>query len=256
LEMTGISSESQARRQLKDGQEKHLRQAFDMFDENRTSTITIQQLQKVLTTMGMEVDDEEETKSILPANAIHSGEVTFNMVKAIVQSGAVERIQRGRYMSVISLAEAETIRGIIHMFPNKNVVEGSSSAIALRVNSHGGSGVPALLDSSHGYESAKPFQASTARQCFRFLDSDSYYQKSELNALLRAVQNNSCDDRETFFLDVRSCRRRQQSSTATTPISKLFTTPDQYHLLQYRASCMRIRELLRLKSIFAMDAFR
>ena len=168
-------------------------------------------------------------------------------------------------MSVVSLAEAETIRGIIHMYPasgGQHVVEGALSAVALRVHGvHGGGAsgvnqVPALLDASYGYEPAKPFQALTARQCFRFVDSDSYYQQRELNALLRAVQNNTCDARETFFLDVRSCRRRQQSNTATTPISRLFTTPDQYHLLQYRASCMRIRELLRLKNVFAMDAFR
>ena len=255
LEMTGVSGSETARTLLNEEQERHLQQAFDMFDENQSQTITIGQLQSVLTTMGMEVESEEETISMLPQGASNK-EVSFEVVKAIVQSGAVERIQRGRYMAIVSLAEAETVRGIIHMFPGKSVVEGSSASLALRVNSHGGSGVPTLLDASHGYESPKPFQASTARQCFRFLDSDSYYQKGELNALLRAVQNNTCDERETFFLDVRSCRRRQQTSTATTPISKLFTTPDQYHLLQYRATCMRIRELLRMKNIFAMDAFR
>jgi hypothetical protein len=55
----------------------------------------------------------------------------------------VERIQRGRYMSVVSLAEAETIRGIIHMYPasgGQHVVEGALSAVALRVHGVHGAG--------------------------------------------------------------------------------------------------------------------
>lgn len=214
--------------------------------------------------MGLDVESESDALAMLPnhqayAASIAAGNeqgVSFSLVKTIVQSGAVEQVQRGRYMAAVSLREAETLRGIIHMFPNNAIVEGAGAALALRINPHSGSGVPALLDASYRYEPARPFQASTARQCFRFLDSDSYYQERELNALLRAVQGNSCVEREAFFLDVRSCRRRQQTSTATTPISKLFTTPDQYHLLQYRATCMRIRELLRARNVFAMDAFR
>ena len=47
----------------------------------------------------------------------------LSLVKTIVQSGAVEQVQRGRYMAAISLREAETLRGIIHMFPKKAIVE-------------------------------------------------------------------------------------------------------------------------------------
>jgi len=71
------------------------------------------------------------------------------------------------------------------------------------------------------------------------------------------VQRNACKEREIWFTDVRSCRRRRQRlQLGATPVAKLFTTPDQYHLLQYRATVQRIRALLRARRLFVMDAFR
>ena len=83
-----------------------------------------------------------------------------------------------------------------------------------------------------------------------------YYQQKELNLLLRAVQQNSCKERETFFVNVRSNRRRQQTAWHATPIAKLFTVPDEYHLLQFRATVARIRSMLMSKRMFLLDAFR
>lgn len=43
LEMTGVSGSETARTLLNEEQERHLQQAFDMFDENQSQTITIGQ---------------------------------------------------------------------------------------------------------------------------------------------------------------------------------------------------------------------
>ena len=59
--------------------------------------------------------------------------LVFHLSKLLLQSGAVEQVQRGRYVA-ISLREAETLRGIIHMFPKKAIGEGAGTALALRVN--------------------------------------------------------------------------------------------------------------------------
>ena len=66
----------------------------------------------------------------------------------------------------------------------------------------------------------------------------------------------SCKEREIFYKDVRSCRRRQQNDPAQTTISRIFTTPDEYHLLQYRATIARIRSSLIAKKMYLLDAFR
>jgi hypothetical protein len=100
------------------------------------------------------------------------------------------------------------------------------------------------------------YQGITAVQSYRFLDSEVDYEERELNLLLRALQENVCQHREAFFLDVRQCRRRKQVSWEQTRIARLFTTPDEYYLLQHRAMIARIQSLLRSRGILAADAFR
>ena len=59
-----------------------------------------------------------------------------------------------------------------------------------------------------------------------------WFQENEINVLLQSIQENSCKDREIWFNDVRSSRRRKQHVVDSTPVARLFTTPDQYHELQ------------------------
>jgi hypothetical protein len=46
--------------------------------------------------------------------------------------------------------------------------------------------------------------------------------------LLRALQENAMDQRETFFNEVRACRRRLQKDWHATPIATVFTQSDEY----------------------------
>jgi hypothetical protein len=41
-----------------------------------------------------------------------------------------------------------------------------------------------------------------------------------------------------------------------TPLAKLFTLPDEYHLLKQRAQSVRIREAVKSKGLLLFDAFR
>jgi hypothetical protein len=52
----------------------------------------------------------------------------------------------------------------------------------------------------------------SAQQCFRFIDSEDHYEDRQLALLLRALQVNSMEMRQAFFLDVRGCRRRHQKN--------------------------------------------
>ena len=100
------------------------------------------------------------------------------------------------------------------------------------------------------------YQQDIASNCLRFTDASTAFNLAELNLLLRAVQANDCGLRVRWFDAVRSCRRRSQIPWARTSLALLFTTADQYELLESRAQRLRIRTLIKRKGLFVVDAFR
>jgi hypothetical protein len=112
------------------------------------------------------------------------------------------------------------------------------------------------LDSSKGFAESSPYQRDIASACYRFMDSETQFSESALNLLLRGVQNNPCEKRVSWFLEVRNCRRRSQKAWDRTPLAKLFTTQDQYQFLHSRAVRFRIRALIKQRGLFVLDAFR
>ena len=99
-------------------------------------------------------------------------------------------MQSGRYFVALSLNEAESLRGILHMAQTgPGLWPAGKTAVALRsVHSTYGP-----LDTSREYSqiAAAPaeYQCMTAVQCFRFLDCQSHFKELELNLLLRAMQH-------------------------------------------------------------------
>lgn len=100
------------------------------------------------------------------------------------------------------------------------------------------------------------YQRTIAHQCLRFVDSQHDYLETEANLLLRAVQDNSLEKRVAFFEDVRKCRRRRQQSWETSKVAQIFTTPDEYVLVEHRAVIIRIGHLIRSTEIGLLDIFR
>jgi hypothetical protein len=125
------------------------------------------------------------------------------------------------------------------------LIAGSECVAALRI-----SWGSTLLDFSAGFSGSREkkrtaldYQGITAVQCYRFLDSEVTYEERELNLVLRALQTNPLEERLRFFNDVREVRRRKQVPWEQTQIAKLFTTPDEFHLLQHRAVLSRIQRV-------------
>ena len=88
-----------------------------------------------------------------------------------------------RYFVLLSLAEAETIRMIIHMRQGKAVIDGKNVALALRcLPAH-----DAIFDQTAGFPAAPRYQASVSYNCFRFIDSVMHFKPEELNVLLRSI---------------------------------------------------------------------
>jgi hypothetical protein len=112
-----------------------------------------------------------------------------------------------------------------------------------------------MLDASVGYEPAQAQQDATARACFKFIDSAVNYNPHEISLMLRALASNKCDKRLDFFNEVRSNRRRKDIDPSTTSLAKLFITPNEQHLLQYRIAKGRVTALLKSRGMYARDAF-
>jgi hypothetical protein len=92
---------------------------------------------------------------------------------------------------------------------------------------------------------------------YRYLNSETYYDISALSMLVRMLTGNSCEEREKWWLEIRSCRRRRQNPIeVTVPIYVPFVTPTEYSLLEFNSMIDRIKLGLKDKGMLVYDAFR
>ena len=140
----------------------------------------------------------------------------------------------------------------MHMRLDQPVLEQSPVALALRA-------LPSdhiVLDASHGFTAAPVYQSSTAQHSFNFFDCSFHYADSAINALLRALDGTTTRQRLSFFSHVIGCRRRMTRRWEETPLAKLFTIPDQYHMLKQRAQSVRVRTEIERRGLLQYDFFR
>lgn len=57
-------------------------------------------------------------------------------------------------------------------------------------------------------------------------------------------------------MDVRASRRRKQISVEQTAVSTIFTTPDEYYLLEHKAIVDRMRFAIQSHGMLVYDAFK
>jgi hypothetical protein len=162
-----------------------------------------------------------------------------------------QRLQQGRYQVALSLHEAESVRGIMHMHTNQPLIPLTSTAIALRVNAPG-----MILDQSSSWLPAGEYQQTLEQQAYRFLDNDMFFTDRQVNMLVRALQPNPCEDREIWWSEIRQCRLRQITDWKLSPMKTIFTVQDEYYLLQYRAFIARMRGIIKERKMGLLDAFR
>jgi len=112
------------------------------------------------------------------------------------------------------------------------------------------------MDASYSFEPGSLYQTEAAHHSLRFFNCDMFYKEPHIAILLRALQQSTCRERQIFFERVIGCRRRMSRKWEETPLAKLFTLPDEYHLLKQRAQSVRIREAVKRKGLLLFDAFR
>jgi Ca2+-binding EF-hand superfamily protein len=232
-------------------QEKNLKKAFSMADADQSGGISMAELKEVLKAVDVDVEGEEGDKFFQNYEFSGSGgtaNITFEDVKQMLSQRMYYRIQAGRYYVALSLFEAECMRAVLHHQSGVPLVPGKLTTAALRTDR-------TLLDASTAYEPAQSFQDKTAFVSYRFIDSGTNYQPKEVSLLVRALQENDCERRKNFFLEVRSNRRRKQRDPSTTSLSKVFVTADEHHLLNYKIASGRITALLKSRGMYPRDAF-
>ena len=148
------------------------------------------------------------------------------------------------YFVAISLAEGETIRKLMHEGHNF----GSDCTVALWTLH---SRLLSPIDASPGH-SLIPVDVygsavSKVIQVFRFFNCEMFYSDEQLEYLEDALKNCSLPDRLRFFSETLRLRKRQRNLWAETPVAKIFTPQEQWHLARVFATKERFVRSLKLR---------
>jgi hypothetical protein len=176
------------------------------------------------------VMDEEPTDALLNniINKFSANKelITLDEFRSLLTCGMLYPENKGRYWVALSLAEAETIRRILHIRKNKfknQIIPNKDTELALRYSPISAPKAPlagdggVVFDCSPGWKGgskATLYEASTAHNCFRFFDCDMHFPVSGLNILIRVLRG-SVRDRERFFTATVGCRRRMERKVVT-----------------------------------------
>ncbi|CAE7712186.1 aarA [Symbiodinium sp. CCMP2592] len=165
-------------------------------------------------------------------------------------------MQQGRFFVALGLAEAEHLRGAMHLMAGQSWLQ--DCCLALRCIQCKESVNESLLDFVGPVrESSKlGFQLQAAEQLLRFLDSAEDFQAREVSVLLRSLQLTRTQDRLPWWLDVRACRRRAHRHWQRLAVSKIFLQTDEFEDWATKALLLRLRWTLAAQRLWPSDAFR
>eukprot|EP00301_Raphidiophrys_heterophryoidea_P017994 c2980_g1_i1.p1 GENE.c2980_g1_i1~~c2980_g1_i1.p1 ORF type:complete len:608 (+),score=149.99 c2980_g1_i1:676-2499(+) len=237
---------------LTPAQESKLLSAFRMFDVDLDGKLSYEETVDMLKAIDVDMTHINATELFAASDLDNDGRLSVDEVRQAVTNHNFYSIQQGRYFVVLSLTEAEHLRGLLHMRAASQLFAQSQSRSTISLSTVSG----LELGRTVAYEKPSPYQHSIGMECLRFFDSQVDYDEKQINMLLRSLQADGCVERREFFVDVRSCRRRRQVAWEQTPLAPLFLTPDQFHLLSTRAIVSRVTACLIQRGLFPLDAFR
>jgi hypothetical protein len=226
--------------------------------ENTTAKLTKADVQNVVRCATDRKLDDEDLSSVMEDFG-HKGELGLAEFKQLLSSGRLRRQEHNRFWVAVSLAEAETLKRILHIRRQKDVgmVDSKDVEIALRYSPSstlgtGGAGTGdggLVMDISRSFTPATCYQTAVAHTCYRFFDCDMHYSDAALNVGVRALQNSTPGHRERFFLSTVGCRRRMERKWRETPLSKILSCVGEWAALKYRAFAVFLRESIRSKQL-------
>lgn len=253
-EMLRVQTADEARVILNDQQEEHLSKAHSLFGfhanaAGASNVLYREDLENALQSVLDEKPSEEYLNNCIADFCMGRGgsvDVTASEFRDMLTSSRAQPKSIGRHWVALSLAEAETVRRILHVRSQRTRAEektnadtdGNDVCVALRYSPVSGSHVSSLtgssaagevnvnagglvLDSSLIWErqltaagramspfvGATKYEATVAHSAFRFFDCDMHFVNRALNILVRELRS-SIRERERFFNATIGCRRR------------------------------------------------
>jgi hypothetical protein len=111
-----------------------------------------------------------------------------------------------------------------------------------------------LLDAVH-YSAGGAYEREVVRQCFRFFSSEMQYTPREQHLLLRCLHTSEPKARQTFFQEVRECRRRAQGGWERSEVAAVLSEPDEFALFEHRALLAATQRRVSARGLSLRQAF-
>lgn len=250
--------------ELSKGRVVELRKAFDVY-ANQYKTVDDERVVEVLRSLGFDVSSlqlKRVQNVIRTLKRCMSREetmhISFEEFRRLIRYRVFEDIEIGRFYVILSLAEAEVLRRLIHSRQDitgsqmvASIIPNSNACVALHLL-QGGS--LSMLDVSSNFV-PRSCSVEAVTDSVRLFNSEHWFSNESITRLLNLLRNNSFKERKKWFLETRGCRRTSQNAIGTTSLVKLFTPADQHHLLHLKALIARIREKAIGRGWMVLDAF-
>jgi Ca2+-binding EF-hand superfamily protein len=240
---------------LTDRQKGLLQTAFTMFDLENRGRLAEREFTQFLDILDVRTEtpgaSAADIMKLLGIDDPKSG-VDFETLCFMMENQIHARFDTGRQYIAISLFEAESLRGLLHLTQAQGLPDANNAQVALRTILGTGS----IIDATTNYPTASEYQEVCTDQCYRFFDSDAQFHYRHLNMLLKSFSQVKLTDRVHCFEDARSCKRRNQTPIGGTSLGRFFTIQDGYQMLQYRAIVASVGSRISARGLFLLDAFR
>lgn len=167
-----------------------------------------------------------------------------------------KEIEKGRSFVVVSLAEAETIRRILHSRQSApSLCEGShvNSSCSLRINF---SSTFHTIDSFQTHPPAYEYQIARSHNLLQFLNSELYYKERGVSLLLRSLEIDPPHLQQLFFCQITGCRRRSSKRWEESPLSLVMVLLHAIQLICIRSQGSSIRNAMEVRGMYPFDLFR
>ena len=260
-------SEHKGQVRLNDSQQATIFKAHALLkDEN--GRLTRERLEDVVTAATSAPVDPDDIAKLWEDFGCGGQGVTAEGLQEILISGRLYPTHHGRYWVAVSLAEAETLRRILHLRQRRSLlsdagVRGAKGGceLALHLSQAAALGLPGstMLDASSGWRASQTgathHEMSVALGCYRFFDGDMHYARVTLAKLIRALHLASIHDREQFFASTIGARRRMERKWQETPLAAVFSIADEWVNLKQNAQAAFVRLALRRRDLTPWEAF-
>jgi len=225
--------------------------AFDLYDLDASGGLNELELSHMLRAITDTNQTPEIVRTYLQLAAGGRGEMDKETLKRLFDAGALRKEENGRWVVILSLSEAETLRRLMHARLGKPFIEGKDTALALRCSSHGN----VVFDRTQGWKPAPERQTLEAWQIARFMNNEMHFTNEQIAALMSILEAHTPRERMRYFEQILECRRRMQKKWTDTPVNKLFSLPTFAHLVKQRAQSWRMRTAIRQRNMLYYDAF-